>query len=361
MSFVEVFDLAGNVREWTSTAIGDERIVLGGSWNDAYYIAGTADTSAPPADRSPGNGIRLAVTTDDPAVAARVRAPLAHRTTAAPVDARQPVSDEVYAAYGRVFDYRRGALNASVEATDSTRVWIRERIQFDAGYGSERMVLYLYRPTGGSAPYQTVVYWPGWDTFALNDVDEYFAKQVDFIVKSGRAVAFPIYKGIFERRIGNARRRPAFDTAEYRDNAIDTVKDLRRTIDYLETRPDINRQAIAFFGYSWGGVNGPIAMAQEPRIRAGVINIGFLPPMTTIPEVDPVNALPRVRQPTLMLSGQFDSMIPVANAERYFALIGVPASQKKHVVAIGGHFIPRDLLIREVLDWLDSHLGPTRR
>ncbi len=62
-----------------------------------------------------------------------------------------------------------------------------------------------------------------------------------------------------------------------------------------------------------------------------------------------------------MLSGQFDSMIPVANAERYFALIGAPASQKKHVVAIGGHFIPRDLLIREVLDWLDAHLGPTPR
>lgn len=102
-------------------------------------------------------------------------------------------------------------------------------------------------------------------------------------------------------------------------------------------------------------------MAVEPRIRVGVIDIGFLPRMTTTPEVDPVNALPRVHQPTLMLSGQFDSMIPVGNAQRYFALIGVPPAQKKHVIAIGGHFIPRDLLIREVLDWLDKHLGPTRR
>jgi dienelactone hydrolase len=361
MSHVEVFDLAGNVREWTSTAIGDERVILGGSWNDPYYIAGTADTSAPPADRSPGNGIRLAVTTDEPAIAARVRAPIAHRTTAAAVDDRPPVSDEVYAAYGRVFDYSRGPLNASVEASETTRVWTRERIQFDAGYGGERMLLYLYLPSGGSAPFQTVLYWPGWDTFALNDIDEYFAKQVDFIVKSGRAVAFPIYKGIFERRIGNVRRRPAFDTPEYRDNAIETVKDLRRTIDYLETRPDIDRRALGFLGYSWGGINGPSALAQDPRIRAAVIDIGFLPPMATTPEVDPVNALPRVHQPTLMLSGQFDAMIPVANAQRYFALIGVPASQKKHVIAIGGHFIPRELLIREVLEWLDAHLGPTRR
>ena len=361
MSYVEAFDMVGNVREWTATAIGDARIILGGSWNDPYYIAGTADASAPPADRSPGNGIRLAVTNDEPAVAAQVRAPIPHRTTAAPVDERPPVSDEVYAAYGRVFAYNQGPLNAVVEATETTRVWTRERIQFDAGYGNERMLLYLYVPTTGAAPYQTVVYWPGWDTFALNDIDEYFAKQVDFIVKSGRAVAFPIYKGIFERRIGSVHRRPEFNTAAYRDNAIETVKDLRRTIDYLETRADIDRQSIAFFGYSWGGVNGPSAMAQEPRIRTGVIDIGFLPPMTTTPEVDPVNALPRVHQPTLMLSGQFDAMIPMANAQRYFALIGAPPAQKKHVIAIGGHFIPRELLIREVLDWFDAHLGPARR
>jgi hypothetical protein len=29
-------------------------------------------------------------------------------------------------------------------------------------------------------------------------------------------------------------------------------------------------------------------------------------------------------------------------------------------VTIGGHFVPRDLLIRETLDWLDTRLGPVR-
>src|SRR5690606_15458398 len=167
--------------------------------------------------------------------------------------------------------------------------------------------------------YQTVVYWPGWDTFGLDDADEYFAKQLDFIVKSGRAVAFPIYKGTFERRVGNVR--PDFDTVAYRDNAIDTVKDMRRTIDYLETREDIDGRALAFFGYGWGGVNGPMALAQEPRFRVAVIDIGLLPPMATIPEVDPVNALPRVHVPVLLLSGEFDAMVPVENARRYFELL----------------------------------------
>jgi class 3 adenylate cyclase/dienelactone hydrolase len=361
MTHVGAFDMTGNVREWTSTAIGEQRIILGGSWNDPYYIAGTADTAAAPADRSPGNGIRLAIMQDEPAVAAVIRAPLVSRTTVSPAREVQPVGDDVYAAYGRAFDYDRGLLNATVESVDATRAWTSERIRFDAAYGTgERVLLHLYLPASGSPPYQTVVYWPGWDTFGLDDVDEYFAKQLDFVVKSGRAVAFPVYKGIFSRRIGNSRARPDFDTVAYRDNTIDGVKDLRRTIDYLETRGEIDRNSLAFFGYSWGGVNGPTALAQEPRLRLAIIDIGLLPPMSTTPEVDPVNALPRVRVPVLMLSGEFDAMVPMDNARRYFELIGTPATDKRHVVAVGGHFIPRDVLIRETLDWLDERFGVPR-
>jgi formylglycine-generating enzyme required for sulfatase activity/dienelactone hydrolase len=361
MTHVGAYDMAGNVREWTASALGSERIILGGSWNEAYYIAGVTDSSAPPLDRSASNGFRLAMTGDDPAIAAQARAPLQSRTTVSPVLRQEPVSDDVYHAYSRVFDYDRRPLNPAIESTHPTRVWIRERIRLDAAYSDEQMRLHLYLPTGGSPPYQTVVYWPGWDTFGLDDIDEYFARQMDFVVKSGRAVVFPIYKGTFERRVGTARVRPSFNTAAYRDNTIDTVKDMRRTIDYLETREDVDTKTLAFFGYSWGGVNGPTALAQEPRLRVAVIDIGLLPPMESIPAVDPVNALPRVRVPVVLLSSEFDAMVPVANARRYFELLGTPPRDKRHVMAIGGHFIPRERVIRETLDWLDKHLGPARR
>lgn len=356
MSHVGTFDMTGNVREWTSSSIGNQRVILGGSWTEPYYTAGLRDASAPPEDRSPANGFRTAITHDPPQLAAVLQVPLV-RKTAAPVIRQQPVSDDVYAAYSRVFDYDRSPLNATVEAVDTTRLWIRQRVKFAAAYGDESALLHLYLPTRGRPPYQVVIYWPGWDTFSLDDADEYFAKQIDFIVKSGRAVAFPIYRGIFDRRQPNQRWRPEFGTAAYRDNTIYTVKDLRRTIDYLDTRPDIKRSAIGYFGYSWGGVNGPVAMAQEPRIRVGIIDIGLLPPMAATPEVDPVNSLPRVRVPTLMFSGEFDSMVPKENSARYFSLIGTASPQKRHVIAIGGHFIPRELLIRETLDWLDKYLG----
>ena len=357
MSYTGAFDMTGNVREWTVNGIGTDRIILGGSFNDPYYVAGVRDIAASPLDRSAGNGLRLMVSHDDVRIAERARAAVAGRLVRTPTIQPEPVSDEVFAAFGRVFDYDKGPLDALVEDTVETRVWTRERISFNAGYGAQRMLLYLYLPTNVAPPYQPIIYWPGWDTFRLDDIDQYFAKQVDFILKSGRAVAFPIYSGTFERRVGNVRERPDFDTAAYRDNTIETVKDLRRTIDYLESRRDVSLQALSYFGYSWGGVNGPTVLAQEPRIRSAVINIGLLPPMASTPEVDPVNALPRVRVPTLMFSGEFDGLVPIENARRYFDLIGVPDNDKKHVVAIGGHFIPRDLLIRETLDWFDRHLG----
>ena len=71
-----------------------------------------------------------------------------------------------------------------------------------------------------------------------------------------------------------------------------------------------------------------------------MIYIGLLPGLTATPEVDPVNALTRVSAPTLLLSGEFDSMVPSDNARRYFDLIGVPAEQKRHEVAIGAISCP---------------------
>jgi pimeloyl-ACP methyl ester carboxylesterase len=245
-------------------------------------------------------------------------------------------------------------LNAAIESTQTTRIWERQRISFEAAYAGKRMVLYLYLPTSGAPPYQTVIYWPGANARNLNSIDEY-SSYMDFVVKNGRAVAFPAYEGTFER--GDRSPLPGFPTTAYRDSVIHGVNDLRRSIDYLATRPDIDHDAIAYFGHSWGALNGASVLAQEPRIRAAIMYVGFLAPVPMNPEVDPVNALPRVHMPVLMLSSEFDGAVPLENARRFFELIGTPSTDKKHVIAPGGHFVPRDVLIRETLDWLDARLG----
>jgi dienelactone hydrolase len=55
---------------------------------------------------------------------------------------------------------------------------------------------------------------------------------------------------------------------------IQRGKEIRRTIDYLETRPDIDASRVAFYGISLGAQMGPMFLAIEPRFKTGVLFSG---------------------------------------------------------------------------------------
>jgi pimeloyl-ACP methyl ester carboxylesterase len=139
------------------------------------------------------------------------------------------------------------------------------------------------------------------------------------------------------------------------------TQDLSRALDYVETRKDLDARKIAFHGVSWGGALGPVFAALEPRIRAVVLVSGGLEFQQTLPEVDPFNFAPRVRQPTLMLNGRYDFFFPVDTSQvPLFRQLGTQPQEKRHVIAEGGHWPPQDLLVKETNDWLDRYLGPVR-
>ena len=78
------------------------------------------------------------------------------------------------------------------------------------------------------------------------------------------------------------------------------------------------------------------------------------------PEEDPVNFLPRIRIPVLVLSGRYDSSFPYQESQKPFMrLLGSPA--KKQIMFDGGHFLPRPMMIEETLKWFDQYLGPVQR
>jgi hypothetical protein len=361
MSWTGAYDILGNVREWAYNSHGDQRAILGGAWTDPLYSAQaqypltlSQTTAQPPFNRSEANGIRLALTNDEPDVAAWARLPVTTGSTTQ----SQPVSDEVFAVFKSFYDYDAAPLNARIEATEEFQYWTRERIVFDAAYEGEQMMLYLFLPKSGSAPFQTTLYWPGSSAISLNSIDAY-PVHLDFILKSGRAVAFPVLKGTFERWDGSPYLPPS--TIAGRDDRIDRVRDVRRSIDYLETRSDIDGDALSYYGQSWGGSLAPLVLAVEPRLKVGVLYVaGFGFP--SLQEADPSHFLPRVEAPTLMLNGDTDMVFfPFdENVQPFFDGLGTPDENKRLVVERGGHFIPRDTLIRETLDWLDTHLGEPR-
>jgi dienelactone hydrolase len=151
-------------------------------------------------------------------------------------------------------------------------------------------------------------------------------------------------------------------SASYRDHTIAWAKDLSRSIDFLETRKDIDREKLAYLGFSWGGEVAPVMLAVERRFKAAILVSGGLDPYRTLPEAEPFNFVSRVQIPVLMLNGRYDHRFPVEAAQLpFFRSLGTPEKDKKHVIYESGHAPPRKDYIRESLDWLDKYLGPVKR
>lgn len=348
------YDMVGNVRDWCINAVDGQKVIVGGGWNDPPYQVLNSITDpgrVDPFNRSATNGFRLSASMDEPSVARILRMPV---TASEGVTVADPVSDEVFAAYQNLFDYDQGPLNAATEEKLTERYWTRERITIASGTADVRMPIYLYMPNRGPSRHQVILYWPTTGALILDSIDQLMF-QLDFVLKNGRAVAFPVLDGTFERRQTGF---PDWRTVAGRDLVIRQMRDLRRTIDYLESRADIDANAVAFYGFSWGGRLGPIAMAVEPRIKVGVLNqAGLQHPL--MPETSALNYLPRVTVPVLQFNGRYDTDFRFETSARlFFELIGTPATDKKHVVEPTGHFVPRPVVVGETFNWLDKYLGP---
>jgi dienelactone hydrolase len=348
------YDMAGNVKEWcwNSTNAG-RRFVLGGAFNDADYQFHDEDAQLP-FERRAGFGLRLIEQTAP--LEARLTDSIA--TVERDIAALKPVADAVYQVYVRQFDYDHKPLATTVEATQEMPGWRREKISVAAAYGSERLPLYVFVPTSSTPPYQAVVFFPGSNAVMSSSSSELDMVWADFFIRSGRVLVYPVYQGTYERRV-TRERSPTF----LRDLTIQRGKDLRRAVDYLESRPDIDRSKIAFYGMSLGAQLGPEWLAIEPRFKTGVFMSGGFETWDLLPEIDPVNYTPHVTMPVLMVNGREDFDLPYETAQvPMFKMLGTPAADKKHAVFEGGH-IPakRQEPIKEMLDWLDKYLGPVRR
>jgi len=352
------YDMAGNVREWCYNAERGgtgNRFILGGGWNDAAYMFVDAYTQSP-WNRAPTNGIRLVTNLGGGADLTRARQPI--RLVMRDFSTEKPVNDAEFEVYRRMYAYDESPLDATIERTDTTEDWIRQRVTYDAAYGTGRAIAYLYLPRMAGPPYHTVVFFPGSIGFFLNSIDEESSLSWDFIVKGGRAVVYPVYRGTMERRTPELTNDQPSETVTYRDFVISWARDLSRSIDYLETREDMSTDDLGYYGVSWGGRMGPLVLAVEPRIKAAVLNVAGLKFQRALPEADPFNFAPHVTIPVLMLNGRYDQFFPLETSQNpLFQLLGTPPDRKRHVVYEAGHLVPRTLTITETLDWFDRYLG----
>jgi dienelactone hydrolase/tRNA A-37 threonylcarbamoyl transferase component Bud32 len=350
------YDMAGNVAEWCrNEAGGNSRYILGGTFKTSsaeYFEPG----NLPPFNRTAGNGFRCVRNTAAlPAAAtAEVHQQIRDFSKA------KPASDEVYRIYKTsLYEYDRTPLNVKPEAVEQDSAdWRKEAVTFDAAYGKERMAAYLFLPAKVRPPYQTVVFFPSARVLdipsskTLGDMN-----LIDYVIKSGRAVLYPVYKGTYERpgpdnAIGNGGA-----TAAGKEILIQESKDLGRSIDYLETRTDIDRNRIGYMGVSMGAALGVIFAAVEDRFKAVILLDGGFYVEKMLPGTDQADFAPRLKAPTLLIAGKFDWIF--LGKDALVRMLGAPAADKKVAIFDTSHDVSeqRADLVREVLGWLDKYFG----
>jgi predicted esterase len=346
------YDMAGNVKEWCLNADGNRRYILGGASTEPRYMYGEPDARLP-FDRSESNGFRLVKYIQPKPLPESLMADLSFKS----VDYRnaKPVPDAAFQIYAGLYSYDRTPLDARIESDDdSSPDWRRQRISFKAAYNNERVIAFLFLPKSVPPPYQTVVHFPGSEAQYFRTFTDLHLFNIDFLMKSGRAVLFPVYKGTYERITHHVEA----GTSEERDETIQRSKDLRRSLDYLETRTDIDHDRLAFYGFSWGGIEGAISLALESRFKTAVLADGGCSPQRNLPEEDPLNFVSHIKIPVLMINGRYDFVIPFETCQQpFYRLLGTPATDKRQVLLDSGHGMPLTPWFKETLDWLDHYLG----
>jgi dienelactone hydrolase len=349
LSAVGASDMAGNAKEWTSSEVDGKRLILGGGFNEPSYMFTDLDAQ-PPFDRQPTYGFRCARYIRPPAAETTRPISLAIRDFAS----ERPVNDEIFEAYRTQYSYDATPLDVTVESSEDAPAWRKETVSFAAAYGNERVRAYLYLPKNAAPPYQTIVYFPPGDALFLRSSRDLRLNTLDFLMKSGRAVLYPVYKGTYERQV------TITGAAALRDLTVQRSKDLGRAIDYLATRPDIEMSRLGYYGSSLGASTGVVLTAIETRFRASVLLGGGFTVTRRLPDAELLNFAPRIKVPTLMVNGRGDFAYPLETAQRpLFRMIG--AAEKHHALFDGGH-IPLVIhaMIKEILDWFDRHLGEVR-
>ncbi len=138
-----------------------------------------------------------------------------------------------------------------------------------------------------------------------------------------------------------------------REIYIQTTRDYRRAIDYLETRPEIDKQRIGLFGYSMGGAQAYLLTGVDPRIKSAVSccapkdNNRFSP-------VAPQHFFPGFgERPFLTVMGKTDELCPVEHAQAIHDLN--PSPNKELLLLDAGHKFPPDFVAGAVA-WLKKGL-----
>ena len=345
------YDMAGNAREWgTNPHKNGNRSVMGGGYDDdTYYF--TDNFSQHPINRYKTNGFRCVIIPENETNLASADTLIQSFTR--DFYAHKPISDEVFKIYNGMFKYDKFPLNIKI-IKDSEKVndaWQKKVVEIDAAYNKERLPLNIFIPTNSNPPHKTVIYVPGSNAITTRNSQNFSANYFGFLLRSGYAVIQPIFKGTYERGYPEFPNYVENESKIYADQLIMMVKDYSRAIDYVEEQDELSND-IYYYGISWGGMLGPLFLANEKRIKKSVWQVAGLGARKTRPEGSPLTFLSRVNTPVLMLNGIYDQYFPFETSQKpMYDLLSLKEPMKKMITYESAHSPPSSETSKEILKW----------
>jgi len=349
------YDLPGNVGEWIFNSSGNDRFIVGGNYKEPSYLY-SFTLQISPWNRNEITGFRCIRYIDDSLKQQLTRSFDQENRDYTNL---QPVSNEKFQVYKELLEYERTELNPTDVLRTITEDWVKEITYVDVPYEDAPLKILTFLPINYKPPYQAILYFPGFDAHYSNSMEDMnVGSRFDFFLKSGRAVIWPVYYSSYGRGRSNIQ-----NLNEWKQSYKNIIIDVQITIDYLQTRKDIDSERIAYYGASWGGCVAPYILATEERFNLGILILFGVSSVEKyrFKEFDQIDYIPHVKIPMLLLGGRFDLDLTFERQQAFYDFLGTPKSDTKWMVYETTHWIPRKDLINESLNWLDKYFGPVNK
>ena len=150
--------------------------------------------------------------------------------------------------------------------------------------------------------------------------------------------------------LGPTQRRGYFTQQEI---YIQTARDYRRALDYLESRPDMDAARIGMVGYSMGGAQTFLVTGVDRRIKVAV---SCCPPadLSKWSPIAPQNFSEGIaNRPFLMIMGTSDPLCHLEHARQLHLMIN--SDQKQLVEIDADHKLPVEY-VPVAIAWIKKHL-----
>jgi cephalosporin-C deacetylase-like acetyl esterase len=261
----------------------------------------------------------------------------------------------------KYYEYdREKPLEATVVTTANTDDWRGERIEYNGAEGN-RALAYLYLPKRFSGPHQVIHLFPaGAVTRGIYTVPQSIETQFAAFVRSGRAVFVVVLEGFKERDGFNILLTPLDSSSiEYVDVYKRHIVDMRRGLDYLTSRDDVDPNRVAFYGTSFGG---PLLILPAIESRYGAV-ILLSAGISKSNEQDhilarPIDFVPLIQGPKLLVNGLYDEAAPLKTAAK--PLYELLTGEKYMETYEGAHWPGEKGVVEPASKFLDETFGPVQ-